>query len=392
MRIGVNCYLLQENIGGLRQYFHCLFRELLAHDDKNQYVFFYFERNGDEMAHLGNERWKEGALLLKDQEEVNHHLDKIDLYFCPFGALWPRPVPVPSVLTLVDIQEKYYPQFFTSQDLWNREYHFEGSTRASDQVITISEFSRDSIVHHHRLSKKKVHVCYLAADSIFYDPSESQEVSFKLPEAYIYYPANRWLHKNHDNLLKALVVLKNQYHVEIPCVLTGFDYENGYPLKEKLAEYGLEKQIVILGYVNKHEIKYVYQNARLLCFPSLFEGFGMPLVEAMATGCPVVCSNVTSIPEVAGKAALFFDPEDPQDIAAQMNRVLTDEALRKNLILLGKDQAKQFSPQKIAQRHLEVFSLALRSYRRPRYLYYKYISEARHRNKMNKKLKHLQGQ
>ena len=376
-------------MGGLRQYFHSLFRELLLRDDKNSYVFFYFEQNIDEMEHVGSEHWREEAILLQDQKEVNDHLDKIDLYFCPFGAIWPRPVPKPSVVTLVDIQEKYYPQFFTKQDLWNREYYYVGSTRAADQVVTISEFSRNSIAHHHHISKDKIHVCYLAADDYFYEPFESEDIRIQLPDLYIFYPANRWFHKNHDNLLKALVILKKEYNVKIPCVFTGFDYENGYPLNKKISEYGLDDQIKNLGYVNKEELKHIYKNARMLCFPSLFEGFGMPLVEAMATGCPVVCSNVTSTPEVVGDAALMFNPEDPEHIANKINDVLTDEGLREKLIVLGKDQAKKFSARNLAQRHLEVFNLAVKSYSRPRYFFYQYISEPLYTYKMNRKMKGL---
>jgi glycosyltransferase involved in cell wall biosynthesis len=386
MRIGVNCFLLQVNMGGLRQYFHRLFRELLNNDSKNSYVFFYFEQNIKEMELLGNERWKKEAIFLKDQKEAKGHLDKIDLYFCPFGAIWPRPFPRPSVVTLVDIQEKYYPQFFTQQDIWNREFHYEGSTRAADQVITISEFSKNSIVQHHRISRDKIHVVYLAADESLYLPFRSEEkIGLELPEHYIFYPANRWLHKNHDNLLRALVILKQEHHLRMDCVLTGFDYENGYPLEEKVKEYGLKDQIKIIGYVNLEEMRHLYQKAELLCFPSLFEGFGMPLVEAMVMGCPIVCSNATSIPEVVGEAALFFNPDDPYEIANKIRLLWNNRDLRERLATLGKERARYFSVKRLAERHLEVFHLAGESYRRRHYIFYKYVREPLHTLKMFEK-------
>lgn len=389
MRIGVNCFLLQKNIGGLRQYFHTLFKELLTTDRENSYVFFYFEHNIEEMDHLGTERWKEGAILLKDQSEVMHHLKKIDLYFCPFGAIWPRPVPVPSVVTLVDIQEKYYPEFFTKQDLWNREYHFDASTRTADQVITISEFSKQSIAHHHRIPEHKIHVAYLAADDCFSGGLEEEPIPLPLPERFIFYPANRWLHKNHDRLLRALVILEKEYHLNVDCVLTGFDYETGYPLGKKIDEYGLNGQVKILGYGSKNEIKHIYQKAVMLCFPSLFEGFGLPLVEAMMVGCPVVCSGKTSIPEVVGDAALLFDPLDPSDIAKKIHQIWTSPDLRKTLIRKGKEQAAKFSAANLAARHSEVFTLAVHSYRKRRYLYYNYFYEPLHAVKMLRKKKRL---
>ncbi|MGH7340008.1 MAG: hypothetical protein ACREKH_05910, partial [Candidatus Rokuibacteriota bacterium] len=105
MRIGVNCYLLQPHIGGLKQYFITLFRELLAHDGDNEYVFFWYRQNAAELERLGTDRWRRQAVLLEDQHDVLAHLDRIDLYFCPFSALYPRPFPLPTVMTLVDIQE-----------------------------------------------------------------------------------------------------------------------------------------------------------------------------------------------------------------------------------------------------------------------------------------------
>jgi glycosyltransferase involved in cell wall biosynthesis len=390
MRIGVNCFLLQKNMGGLRQYFHTLFRELLATDQENRYTFFYFEHNLEEMEFIGNERWKEGAVLLKDQREVVLHFGRMDLYFCPFGAIWPRPVPIPSVLTLVDIQEKYYPQFFTKQDLWNRGYHFDASTKAADQVITISEYSKTSIAFHHRIPKSKIHVAYLSADDCFYQSFEEEQTRLELPERFLFYPANRWPHKNHDNLFRALVILKHEYHLSADCVLTGFDYENGYPLREKIDEYGLNGQVYILGYGKQHEIRYIYQKAVMLCFPSLFEGFGLPLLEAMAVGCPVVCSGETSIPEVVGEAALLFDPFDPNDIAEKIYRVWTTPELRETLANKGKEQAKKFSARKLAARHLEVFRLAAQSYRKRRYLYYHYVYEPLHAFRMHMKRREIQ--
>jgi glycosyltransferase involved in cell wall biosynthesis len=383
MRIGVNCFQLQESMGGLRQYFHRLFRELLANDKKHTYVFFYFEHNVREMEHLGDARWKKNAILLKDQRDVLRHLDKIDLYFCPFGVLWPRPVPVPSVVTLVDIQEKYYPEFFTKKDLWERDSHFKASTKTADQVITISEFSKKSIAHYHQISEEKIHVAYLAADESFYKPAESSNIrDLQLPERFIFYPANRWFHKNHDNLLRALCKLKLDRGIAINCVLTGFDYDGGYPLNRKIIEYGLADQVKVIGYVTVEEIRYIYSKADMLCFPSLFEGFGMPPLEAMAIGCPVICSNGTSLPEVVGDAALLFNPNDPSDIAKKIHALWNDDNLRDRMIALGKKQATKFSVKKMAEVHLAAFDLASLSYRKSRYLFYRFMYEPLNRVRM----------
>ena len=211
MFIGVNCFLLKKQIGGMRQYFLRLFRELLAEDVRNTYVFFYFKHNEEELEQLDNEDWKKNAILLSDQRDVLRHLDKIDLYFCPFSALWPRPLPIPCVVTLYDIQEKYYPDFFDEEALWNRAYHYVASTRTADRVITISEFSKRSIMHHHKVSGDKIHVTYNMLGDHFYTQTRNcNGEGLDLPARYIYFPANRWFHKNHDNLLRALKLLKTQ--------------------------------------------------------------------------------------------------------------------------------------------------------------------------------------
>ena len=390
MRIGVNCFILQKNIGGMRQYFLRLFRELLTNDMDNSYVFFYFKHNIEELENLGTDKWKDGAILLNDQGEVNLHFDKIDLYFCPFGALWPRPVPKPSVVGLSDIQEEFFPEFFTSQDMWSREMHYRPSTKAADQVITVSEFSKNSIAKFHRIPRNKIHVAHHAADEFFYsNETKSKKASISLPERYIFYPANRWLHKNHDSLLKALEILKREHNLTVDCVLTGFNYPTGYPLKKNLEAYGLTKQVHDIGYVSLDELKYVYQNAAMLCFPSLFEGFGLPLVEAMACGCPVACANVTSIPEVVSDAALLFDPHDPNDIAKCVLKIFSNEGIANRLKKKGIERAKLFSQSKSAAKHLEVFEMAATSYRKKRYFYYKYIYEPIHKTRMYYKRKHI---
>src|ERR1035438_8855142 len=96
--------------------------------------------------------WKRNAILLRDQSQIAAHLSRLDVYFCPFSVLWPRPVPLASVVTLVDIQEVFYPQFFTRPAMFNREFHYASSTRAADRVITISQYSKATLVEHHRLS------------------------------------------------------------------------------------------------------------------------------------------------------------------------------------------------------------------------------------------------
>jgi glycosyltransferase involved in cell wall biosynthesis len=339
-----------------------LFKELLRHDAENEYVFFWFPHNADELKKLETECWKENAVLLRDQREMSAYLDLIDLYFCPFGALYPGPLPIPTVVTLPDIQEVFYPEFFTVQDLYVHDLHVAGSTRLADRVVTHTDFSRSTIVKHHRLAPEKVIVVPLSADESYYHVEQARPMDRSVPDEFVFYPANFWKHKNHDLLLQALSVLQKEKGLRIHVVFTGFEQTNGYPLSAKAKEYGLLAQCHMLGHVAVEEMAWLYRRARMLVFPSLFEGFGIPLVEAMTVGCPVVAADATSIPEVLEDAGLLFDPASPQAMAVAMERIWNDAPLRQRLVASGKRRAQSFSPARTAEAHRRVFAEARDAY------------------------------
>jgi len=380
MRIGVNCYQLLPDMGGLKQYFLRLFKELLKNDQQNTYIFFYFSHNIDELAYLDVLGWKKNAIQLTDQQEVIQYLDKIDLYFCPFGALWPRPLPVPTVVTLVDIQEVFYPGNFTAQDLFNRHFHYKGSTKMADQVITISDFSKQSIVQYHKIPSAKVGVAYLCADRLFYQRNTMSDFStISIPDGeFVFYPANFWQHKNHDRLLKALKDLKINKNIKVQAVFTGHQVANGYPITEKIKEYELEDQVNYLGYVTAEQLAQLYSKAKLMVFPSLYEGFGIPLVEAMASGCPVAASNATCLPEIGASAAEFFDPLSIESIGSSIEKLWSDSSLRKRLIERGYERSQDFSVNSLADCHKRIFTEAADRYSPMRYQWNKWIYQYYH--------------
>jgi glycosyltransferase involved in cell wall biosynthesis len=371
MRIGVNCFLLQPHIGGLRQYFLALFDWLLENDSENEYTFFYFQQNVNDLGALQSDRWMRNAVLLQEQSQIAAHLAGLDVYFCPFSALWPRPVPLPSVMTLVDIQEAFYPQFFTRSELFNRAYHYSSSTRAADRVVTISEYSKATLVEHHRLSPGKVIVAYLCAEPRYFEAEQLQaRPDATIPFAdFVFFPANRWFHKNHDVLLRALRVLKERGR-SANAVFTGLDVDGGYPLMRKAVEYGVRDRVHSAGYVSVKQMAYLYAHAEMLVFPSLFEGFGMPPVEAMSSGCPAVVAKATCLPEICRDAAEYFDPHDPVALADAICRVRENPGLRETLVKRGRLRAHAFSPELMARAHLRAFSEAVEAYSPARYYWH----------------------
>lgn len=369
MRIGVDCYPLRPHVGGIKHYFLTLFEELLEHDRANEYVFFTHAHNAPVLAELRCDRWKTASISLSGREAVSDHLGGLDLYFCPFSALYPRPVPKPSVVTLPDIQEAFLPGLFSLPELKARDLERVSSTRIADRVITHSEFSKRTLIEHHRVGPQRVLVARHGVDERYRRASEiGRPPSAPLPTDFILYPANLWKHKNHDRLLQALRRLKDARGLTVHAVFTGDPEErDGYALGAGAAEHGVAAQVRHLGLLPVEELAYLYRHARMLVFPSLFEGFGLPLVEAMASGCPVVAADATAVPEVLSGAGELFDPTSVESIAAAIEKVWTSAPVREQLIVKGKARAAGFSPAASAHAHLAAFEGAAGAFSYARY-------------------------
>ena len=177
---------------------------------------------------------------------------------------------------------------------------------------------------------------------IFFESSPTGLTTPAMPAetgSYLFYPANSWRHKNHQGLLDALLKLKEQSGLGIPLILSGQLLHGEYNHCDILRETrlrGLESQVFHLGLVPIANLKQLYANAAALIFPSLFEGFGLPLAEAMSCGCPIIASRRSSIPEIAGEAALYFNPDDPSDIAAKIRHFFDNPGESERRVQIGK--------------------------------------------------------
>jgi glycosyltransferase involved in cell wall biosynthesis len=310
-------------------------------------------------AQLRRSRWD----IYRRAKELN-----LDLWFCPMRDLDPKYIDIPSLVTVPDIQHEFYPQFFTPDELRHREQTVKESCQLATCVITISEYSRKTLLERHGLDPGKVHSVYLAAGRE-YNLQGAREAwpsvaeRYGLKEGYLFYPANTWPHKNHEMLLTALQRLKKR-GLTPTLVFTGAQIASMERMKETAAQLGCEGQLLHLDYVDQRFFPGLYFGAACLVFPSLFEGFGMPLVEAMACGCPVACSDVCSIPEVVGEASVLFDPRSPDSIADALDILLRSESLRQELVAKGLRQAALFSWEKAARETLAIFETVRQQGRR----------------------------
>jgi glycosyltransferase involved in cell wall biosynthesis len=216
------------------------------------------------------------------------------------------PVSAPSAVTLHDLQHLDLPQLFSRGERAFRSQAYHRSARSARLVIVPSAFVRDRAVELLALDEARIRVIHHGIDHDRFSPGD------EAPEPFLLYPARPWPHKNHARLYEAFALVR-QTRPELRLVLTGGGHTGELP-------DGVEA----LGNVSIDELVSLYRRASALVFPSLYEGFGLPPLEAMACGCPVACSVAASLPEVCGDAARFFDPDDPDAIAAAVEDVLDD--------------------------------------------------------------------
>jgi glycosyltransferase involved in cell wall biosynthesis len=255
-----------------------------------------------------------------------------------------------NVLICPDVQHEEMPQFFSDEAREERRRIYRDALTRARHVCAISEFTRTTLVERLGLPASKVTVTPLAADPMFElgSPIRGRTsmvlAKYGLPAGqYLFFPGNTWPHKNHAAAVSALKVLGDTYGIRPLLVCTGAAREAHLSLVDRVTACGLADRVRFLGYCPAEDMPALYEGAAALLFPSRYEGFGMPVLEAMWCGCPVVCSCTTSLPEIAGSAALLVAPEKPGEIAEALARVLADSDLRRTLIERGLARAATFS-------------------------------------------------
>ncbi len=274
----------------------------------------------------------------------------IDFLLCPFSStpIYYDPT-VPTLSVIYDLQFLDYPDFFSESERFYRRMHFDQICQIADHVVTISEFTRQSVLKNSALVPEQVttiHIGLIHDYSNGFDFSETQKVFEQLelkPQRYLFYPANFWAHKNHRSLLEGFCLFREKFpESDLKIVCTGALDDRRSVLFVEAENMGLDQHVVTPGFLSDREIGILYQGAKGLIFPSLYEGFGIPLLEAMQAGIPVACSNVTSLPEIGGDSVLYFNPENIHAISQAIETLEFDETLRGELIQKGSKRLQLF--------------------------------------------------
>jgi glycosyltransferase involved in cell wall biosynthesis len=287
----------------------------------------------------------------------------LDVVHHPFTTINTPGLRAPAVLSFMDMQHEFFPEYFAPAELRQRRRSYRASVAAATRIIAISQHVKGTLVEVYGADPGKIDVVYFGSGSEFGPVDDVARVAAArrrhgLARPFLFYPAASWPHKNHLALLTALRLLRDRRRFDGELVLTGVAREAHGEVSAAIDRLGLSGAVRILGYLPTSELPAIYAAAEMLVFPSLFEGFGLPLLEAMACGCPVVSSSATSLPEVAGDAALFFDPRSPEDMAARIGEVLEAPDLRRRLRTAGLARAAEFRWERTARETLAVYRRA----------------------------------
>lgn len=336
-------------MGGTETYARQIFASLLAAPEVS--VLAYVPESAEGFTRPPDERVLSGVTLADTtwgrllgvlrvrlrSREIQATLRKDAVTFVPFTTpLLPVKHLGKTVITLHDIQHRELPELFSAPEKLYRKFTYERVARKVDHIITDSQYAKDSIVRELQIPADNISVIHLGVNTEGFAPNLGQR------EDFVYYPARGWAHKNHQRLFQAMEIVR-QTHPRLRLVLTGGALDQIGEVPDWVDRKGL---------VSFDEVQEFYRKARVLAFPSLYEGFGFPPLEAMASGCPVAASNAASIPEICGDAATYFDPHSVEDIA---RGILAAIDARDQLVPLGLEHVKKFSWESCTEKHLEVF-------------------------------------
>ena len=360
MRIGVNAlYLIPGGVGGTEIYLRCLLQALSEIDDRNQYVIFTNRETDSAIAPArpnftvaplpvratsrpSRILWEQTGLPLA----VRRH--RLDVLFNP-GFTAPVFCPCPSVTVFHDLQHKRHPEFFRWFDLPFWRLLLWLSAHRSRLLVAVSQATRADLLHYYRIPPEKVLVIPHGVEHVFCEIS-NKRIQIK-PEHCLLAVSTLHPHKNLDRLIRAFAHF-HRSHPDFRLVIAGMRGFHATELEKLIAELGLQAAVRLTGWVSRNELAELYLRAWAFINPTLFEGFGMPVLEALAAGIPTACSSIEPLRSLAGEAALLFDPQSEAALLDAIERIATDSKLRARLAAAGPRRAADFSWRQAAEQTL----------------------------------------
>jgi glycosyltransferase involved in cell wall biosynthesis len=366
MRKNILFYIpnIDQSWGGVRQYsFNIL--KMISENLTQEFRFYIYHENGDKLFtdiidvndnfmliqkdSISKTKIKYQTILYKiiyilSLKKINLKVlnsfeqllkkHKIDIVHCPYQFI-PKTKNAKLITTMHDVQELYFPEFFSPEDRAYRAVNYYDFMKRADAIIVSYSHVKEDLIKFFYINESKIHtlligIQYLWVNNFNVISNTNKSDKKKL---FLLYPANSWKHKNHLGILKALQILKSENKI-INLIFTGdFNNEYGVFLINKISEFGLENQIEVKGIVDQNKLYDLYINSTGIVIPTLYEAGSYPLYESIFLEKPVICSNVTSLPESIGNEEFIFSPNDYNDIAEKIEKLYFSEEYREQSII-----------------------------------------------------------
>lgn len=293
--------------------------------------------------------WSQTILPLK-LHQMKLFRSSLDIFFSPAHYI-PRFCPFPTAVTIHDLSYFYYPAEFLKKDLLQLKQWTEYSVKRSKKIIAVSKTTEKDLYKWYGVPENKVEIVYNG-----FEKNKAKEAAIDVSQKdqkYILFVGTIQPRKNLSTLIRAFHLFQKE-NPEFKLIIAG---KKGWLFKqifEQVKTLGLEQKIIFSGFVTDSELVSLYRHAFCFVLPSLYEGFGIPILEAMSYDCPVLSSFASSLPEIGGDACLYFDPKDEKDIYDKLNRLKNNNDLRKELIQKGKGRIREFSWERCGKETLAV--------------------------------------
>lgn len=371
MRIAIDTHAIGSTLTGNERYIENLAEQLLALDRKNEYFFFFSQEGARRMwegraTNLITFKVSENPLV-RLGIDFPRQLRRLRPHLFHYQYTGPLFRVAPEIVTIHDVSFERHPEFFGASEGLRLRLTVRRAVKAARRIITVSEFSKAEIVSFLRVPEQKVKVIYNGVGPEFGRTRNSCEVDaclerYSIQRPYLLAVGNVSRRKNQLMMMRAFALwVKRNADTGHRLVIAGKRQDHIQDLFAEAGRLGLDKrQLSILGYVPERDLPRLYAGADLLLNTSLYEGFGLPLIEAMRCGVPVIASNASCFPEIAGDAALLVDPVNPQEIAEAIEDLIGNKALRDDLIGRGLRRAEAFRWDSAARQTLKLYDEAVR--------------------------------
>ncbi len=371
MRIGFDAKRLFCNFSGLGNYSRAMLKNLNQFYPENEYHLYttkvkkhletdFFIDNIDFHTHISESTFKAywrsyGIInnLKKDKIDIFHGLS----HEIPFNI---QKSGIKSVVTIHDLIFKRYPDTYAAFDRKMYDLKFRYSCKNADRIIAISESTKRDIIKYYGISESKIDVVYQSCNPLFYKKSPIEKPAivlkkYNIPEQYLLSVGSVIKRKNLEIIIEAYHKLGDNF--KIPLVIVGRGKQYKAHIQEKIKSYGLEDKMIWVDFLDDNlHLQVVYQNALAMIYPSIYEGFGLPIVESLLSNTPVIAANTSSLPEAGGNDTLYFDPLDSNALVEQILKIVNDMDLRERMIENGYQYAlHKFTAKKITDEIMAIY-------------------------------------